>query len=87
MLRSEHFNYLDPILTDERQRCAVALQRYNNAHQLGAGLSAQATHELLEMVLKPVNDKVYPLIIPCRQEGLLGGGCHHRGTIYHFLRV
>jgi acetyltransferase-like isoleucine patch superfamily enzyme len=72
MLRNEDFNYFDSTLVSERQRCTVALQRYNNACRLASGLSAQAAHELLEMVLKPVKDKVYPLNVPCTQEGVLG---------------
>lgn len=72
MLGSRNFNYFDATLTNERQRCAAALKRYNNAAELSSDLSEAEKLKLLEKVVYPNKDTTHNFIIPCTEVGLLG---------------
>lgn len=74
MLRGAPYNYFDPTLKNERQRCANALLRYNNACQLGSGISETETQSMLMKVFDPKQDSTHSFAAPCRIEGHLGPG-------------
>jgi len=72
MLRGQNFNYFDPTLTNERQRCDVALQRYNDASSLSSGLTDADKLRLLEKVIDPNLDTTHKFVVPCPEKGFLG---------------
>jgi len=74
MIRGANYSYFDPTLKNERQRCANALLRYNNACQLGSGVGEEAAQSMLAKVFNPLLDKTHAFIVAPRQEGLLGPG-------------
>lgn len=74
MIRGANYSYFDPTLKNERQRCANALLRYNNACQLSSGVSEEAAQVMLNKVFQPALDKTHAFIVAPRQEGLLGPG-------------
>ncbi|KAK6371059.1 hypothetical protein LTR64_006306 [Lithohypha guttulata] len=74
MLRGAPYNYFDATLKGERQRCANALLRYNNACQLGSGISETETQAMLQKVFDPKLDTTFNSSAAPRVEGHLGPG-------------
>lgn len=74
MLRGAPYNYFDPTLKGERQRCANALLRYNNACQLGSGISENETQAMLHKVFDPKLDTTFNSPVAPRIDGHLGPG-------------
>lgn len=74
MLRGANYNYFDKTLHNERQRCANALLRYNNACQLGSGVSDQELQNMLLKVFIPKRDQTHSFLAANTLEGGLGPG-------------
>ena len=74
MLRGAPYNYFDKTLHNERQRCATALQRYNNACQLGSGVSDPELQNILLKVFVPKKDQTHSFLAANPLEGTLGPG-------------
>lgn len=74
MLRHTRFNYFDPTLKNERQRCAEALARYNAACQLRSGVTEQEAQNMLMKVFDPQLDTTHSFLAPCKEKGVLGPG-------------
>lgn len=91
MLRHTRFNYFDPTLKNERQRCAEALARYNNACTLRSGVTEQEAQSMLLKVFDPSMDTTHSFLAPCKEKGVLGPGVKIEGpfkcTYGYNLRV
>jgi len=75
MLRGAPYNYFDATLENERQRCANALLRYNNACQLGSGVSKPELQNMLSKVFLPSKDSTHSFVASLKgHEGSLGPG-------------
>ncbi|KAK5949208.1 hypothetical protein OHC33_009749 [Knufia fluminis] len=75
MLRGAPYNYFDATLKNERQRCANALLRYNNACQLGSGVSEPELQNMLSKVFLPSKDSTHSFVASLKgHEGSLGPG-------------
>ena len=72
MLRGAYFNFLDPMLENERQRCEEALDRYNNACKLRNAADAAHREKLLQKVFDPSLDSLHHPIVQCKEKGVLG---------------
>lgn len=79
MLRHTRFNYFDSTLKNERQRCAEALARYNNACMLRSGVTEQEAQNMLMKVFDPSLDLTHHPIAPCKEKGVLGPGVKIEG--------
>lgn len=91
MLRHTRFNYFDQTLKNERQRCAEALARYNNACTLRSGVTEEEAQKMLMKVFDPALDTTHHPIAPCKEKGVLGPGVKIEGpfkcTYGYNLRV
>ena len=74
MLRYTRFNYFDPTLKNERQRCTEAVSRYNNACAFRSGVSEQEAQAMLMKVFDPSLDTTHSFLAPCKGKGVLGPG-------------
>lgn len=75
MLRGAPYNYFDATLRNERQRCANALLRYNNACQLASGVSDGELQNMLSKVFLPSKDSTHSFVASLKgHEGSLGPG-------------
>lgn len=91
MLRHTRFNYFDPTLKNERQRCAEALARYNAACMLRSGVTEQEAQNMLMKVFDPSLDTTHSFLAPCKEKGHVGPGVKIEGpfkcTYGYNLRV
>lgn len=74
MLRGALYNYFDPTLRSERQRCATALARYNKACEWGSGVSDNELQNMLLKVFDPQLDFTHSFLAASREKGSIGGG-------------
>lgn len=74
MLRGVCYNYLDPQLRAERQRCATALARYNRACEWDSGVSETELQSMLAKVFDPQLDHTHSSIVVSLPKGCLGPG-------------
>lgn len=74
MLRGALYNYFDPTLKNERQRCATALARYNKACEWGSGVSETELQTMLQKVFDPQLDYTHSFVAVCREKGCIGPG-------------
>src|SRR5882757_3746571 len=74
MLRHTHYNYFDPTLLYERQRCERALERYNAAYKLDSGVSEEEIRNILTKVFNPSKDTTRKFPSHIHKKGYLGYG-------------
>ncbi|KAK5321615.1 hypothetical protein LTR70_004005 [Exophiala xenobiotica] len=73
MLRGAQYNYFNPTLENERQRCANTLLRYNNACQLDSGVGKPEQQNMLRKVFLPSEDTTHSFVASLKgHEGSLG---------------
>ena len=81
MLRSVPYDHFDATLLYERQRCQRAVERYNAACQLDSGLTEQAVHNLLTMVVDPSQDTTHKFPAQNQGKGYVGLGVKVEGPL------
>lgn len=74
MLRGSTYNHFDTTLQNERKRCELALEKFNNASKLHSGVSEAETRNILLKVFDPTEDDTHKFLAVPQEKGTLGKG-------------
>ncbi|KIX00120.1 uncharacterized protein Z518_10257 [Rhinocladiella mackenziei CBS 650.93] len=74
MLRGTYYNHFDATLQNERQRCAKALARFNEASKFDSGLGPEEIWNVLLKVFEPWRDTTHKFLSPLTIHGVLSPG-------------